>query len=64
MAICFRSADAGATWARANISFEGNTVTETITGIQSSNPQHLTVTTTSGMQWSTEDGGQSWQKQP
>lgn len=60
----FRSADGGATWARANISFEGNTVTETITGIQSSNPQHLTVTTTSGMQWSTEDGGQSWQKQP
>ncbi len=60
----FRSTDAGATWARANINFEGNTVTETITGIQSSDPQHLTVTTASGAQWSSEDGGQSWQKKP
>lgn len=60
----FHSADGGATWAGADITFEGNVVTETITGIQSSDPQHLTVTTASGARWSSEDGGQTWQKKP
>jgi hypothetical protein len=60
----FHSADGGATWARADITFEGIVVTETITGIQSSDPQHLTVTTASGAQWSSEDSGQTWQKKP
>jgi photosystem II stability/assembly factor-like uncharacterized protein len=60
----FHSADGGATWNRAGITFEGNTLTETITGIQLRDPQHLTVTTASGSQWVSEDGGQHWQKQP
>ena len=60
----FHSADGGATWVRANINLEGIVVTETITGIQSSDPQHLTVTTASAAQWSSDDGGQTWQKKP
>lgn len=60
----FHSVDGGATWSRAGINFEGNTVTETITGIQLRDPQHLTVTTASGSQWVSEDGGHNWQKQP
>ena len=60
----YHSIDGGATWARVDINFEGNAVTETITGIQSSDPQHLTITTASGSQWVSEDGGQHWQKQP
>jgi hypothetical protein len=60
----YHSVDAGATWVRIDISFEGTAVTETITGIQSSDPQHVNVTTTSSSQWVSEDGGQHWQKQP
>ena len=60
----FHSVDGGATWSRAGINLDGNTVTETITGIQLRDPQHLTVTTASGSQWVSEDGGQTWQKQP
>ena len=48
MGALFHSADGGATWNRAAINFEGNTVTETIVGIQLRDPQHLTVTTASG----------------
>lgn len=58
----FHSASGGATWTRAALNFNGNT--ETITGIQLHDPQHLTVTTASGSQWVSEDGGQNWQKQP
>jgi len=60
----FHSVDAGATWTRVAIRFAGNTVTETIAAIQAHDPQHLTVTTTSGSGWISEDGGQHWQKQP
>jgi len=60
----FHSVDGGATWNRAGINFEGSTVTETIASIQLRDPQHLTVTTASGAQWVSEDGGQSWQKEP
>jgi photosystem II stability/assembly factor-like uncharacterized protein len=58
----FHSADGGATWNRTGINFEGNTITETITGIQLHDPQHLTVTTASGSQWFSEDGGQHWRQ--
>jgi photosystem II stability/assembly factor-like uncharacterized protein len=60
----FHSADGGATWNRASINSGENTVTETITGIQLRDPQHLTVTTASGSQWVSEDGGENWQKKP
>jgi len=58
----FHSVDGGASWIRVAFNFGGNS--ETITGIQLRDPQHLTVTTASGSQWASEDGGQHWQKQP
>jgi photosystem II stability/assembly factor-like uncharacterized protein len=60
----FHSVDGGATWSRAGINSGENTVTETIVGIQLRDTQHLTVTTASGSEWVSEDGGQSWQKKP
>jgi len=63
-AVLFHSVDRGATWTRVALNFGGNSVTETITGIQLPDPRHLTVTTASGSQWVSEDGGQHWQKQP
>jgi len=60
----FHSADGGATWRRAGISFAGNEVTETITGIQFPDPQHLIISTASGTQWLSEDAGQHWRRNP
>jgi photosystem II stability/assembly factor-like uncharacterized protein len=62
--VLFHSGDGGATWTRTLLSSEGNTITETIIRIQLHDPQHLTVTAASGSQWSSDDGGQAWQKQP
>ncbi|MGA3327172.1 MAG: YCF48-related protein [Terriglobia bacterium] len=56
----FHSVDGGATWTRVALNFGGKS--ETITGIQLHDPQHLTLTTASGSQWVSEDGGQHWQK--
>ncbi len=58
----FHSTDGGATWVQVGIPFEGSTVTETIVHIQLQTPRRLTLTTDSGSQWLTDDGGQHWQK--
>ena len=60
----FHSTDGGANWARVSLNFGGSTVTETITGIEMRDPQHVNVTTASGSQWVSEDAGQNWQKKP
>jgi photosystem II stability/assembly factor-like uncharacterized protein len=60
----FHSLDGGTTWNRVSITVEGNAVTETLTDIQLHDPQHLTVTTTSGSKWASDDGGQHWQRKP
>lgn len=60
----YHSADSGMAWKRVEVNSAGTAVTETIVGIQFSPPQHLSVTTASGGQWSSEDGGQHWQKKP
>jgi hypothetical protein len=60
----FHSVDGGATWKQADFNFEGNAITETIAEIQLRDPQHLSLTTASGSQWVSEDGGQHWQKHP
>jgi hypothetical protein len=60
----YHSVDGGATWTRVALSFGGITVTETLAGIQLHDPQHLTVTTSSGSQWVSEDGGQNWRQKP
>ena len=47
----YHSVDGGATWNRVGINVEGTAVMESITGIQLSTAQHLTVTAASGAQW-------------
>lgn len=59
----FHSADSGATWSRVNID-SGGAVTEDISAIQLHDPQRLTITTTSGAKWASEDSGQHWHQQP
>lgn len=56
----YHSSDGGVNWKRVGLNSGGSTVTETIVGIQLRDPQHLTVSTASGQQWVTEDGGQHW----
>jgi photosystem II stability/assembly factor-like uncharacterized protein len=58
----FHSIDGGLTWTQVGIAFEGNSVNETIVGIQFPDVQHLSVTTSSGSRWVSADGGQHWQK--
>jgi photosystem II stability/assembly factor-like uncharacterized protein len=62
----YHSSDGGAVWTRANLSSGGSPTTETIVAIVSSsrNLQHIIVRTASGEQWTTEDGGQYWQREP
>ena len=60
----YHSIDAGATWKRVAITFDGNTMTETISAIQLHDSQHLAVITSSRSAWVSEDGGLHWQKQP
>lgn len=58
----YHSSDGGVDWQRVNLESGGSSVTETIVGIRFRDPQHLTITTASGEQWVTEDGGQHWQR--
>ena len=62
----YHSSDGGATWKRVYLSSGESPTTETIVGITSGSRdlQHITVRTESGEQWTTEDGGQRWQKEP
>jgi hypothetical protein len=62
----YHSGDGGVIWTRANLSSGGSPTTETIVVITSSSndPQRITVRTVTGEQWTTEDGGQSWQREP
>jgi hypothetical protein len=60
----YHSSDGGVNWRRVNLESGGSSVTETIVGIRVRDPQHLTVTTASGEQWVTEDGGQHWRREP
>jgi photosystem II stability/assembly factor-like uncharacterized protein len=60
----YHSSDGGVNWQRVNLESGGSSVTEAIVGIRVRDPEHLTVTTASGEQWVTEDGGQHWQREP
>jgi len=53
-------------WKRVNLSSGESPTTETIVGITSGSRdlQHIMVRTISGELWSTEDGGQHWQREP
>ena len=62
----YHSSDGGAIWTRVNLSSGGSPTAETIVLIISAlhDPQHVTVMTASGEQWTTEDGGQHWKREP
>jgi hypothetical protein len=62
----YHSSDDGAIWTRVSLSSGGNPTTETIVAIISSTHdlEHITVRTVSGEQWTTDDGGQHWQREP
>jgi len=64
-AALYHSSNGGATWSRANLSSNGNPGSGTIVAIISSprNLEHITIATASGELWTTEDGGQHWQKE-
>jgi photosystem II stability/assembly factor-like uncharacterized protein len=62
----YRSSDGGAIWKRVSLSSDGSPATEAIVTIILSKPdlEHITVRTVSGEWWTTEDGGQHWQREP
>jgi hypothetical protein len=62
----YHSSDGGATWRRANLRSDGNSSTGTIVAIISlpRDLERITIVTASGELWTTEDGGQHWQKEP
>jgi photosystem II stability/assembly factor-like uncharacterized protein len=64
--VLYHSSDGGTMWKRVNLSSGESPTTETIVGITSGSRdlQHITVRTESGELWTTEDGGQHWQREP
>jgi hypothetical protein len=64
--VLYHSSDGGAMWKRVYLSSGESPTTETIVGITSGSRdlQHIMVRTISGEQWTTEDGGQHWQREP
>jgi len=62
----YHSSDGGAMWKRVYLSSGESPGTETIVGITSGSRdlQHIMVRTISGEQWTTDDGGQHWQREP
>ena len=62
----YHSSDGGATWKRFYLNSGESPSTETIVGITSGSRdlQHIMVRTISGEQWTTDDAGQHWQREP
>jgi hypothetical protein len=58
----YHSRDGGANWQRVKLESGGSAISQAVVGIRVRDPQHLTVTTASGEQWVSEDGGQHWQR--
>jgi len=58
----YHSSDGGAIWIGVNLSSGGSPTTSAIVSIvcSSSSPQRITVTSATGEQWTSEDGGQHW----
>jgi len=59
----YHSSDGGNQWARVTPSAGGSLLTGDVVGLGFSDPQHGTVTTSTGERWTTADSGQAWLKQ-
>lgn len=59
----YHSSDGGNQWARVTPSAGGSMLTGDVVGLEFSDPQHGTVTTSTGERWTTADSGQTWLKQ-
>lgn len=59
----YHSSDAGAHWTRVRPTAGDTVLGGDITRISLSDPQHLTITTSSSETWTSADGGQTWRKQ-
>ena len=55
----YHSSNSGSTWKRVNLG-----AAEAIVSIQMLDAQHLTVFTEAGDHWTSEDSGQTWQREP
>lgn len=59
----YHSADDGARWVRVSLTADHAGVTEAIISIDFADPKHVTVVTEAGERWTTQDGGEHWEKQ-
>jgi hypothetical protein len=62
--VLYHSADNGTHWTLVKPSVEGVVLAADITGLHFTDPQHGALTTADGHEWSTADGGRSWQTKP
>ena len=62
--VLYHSADNGTHWTLVKPSVEGVVLAADIASLHFTDPQHGALTTADGQQWSTEDGGRSWQTKP
>jgi len=58
----YHSTDAGQDWTQVHPVAEGEALTADIIGVQFSDPEHGTLTTSTEETWVTSDAGQTWQK--
>jgi len=59
----YHSLDAGANWRRVTIEPDG-AFAQTVVDIQVRDPQHVVLGTSAGQHWASNDGGQTWQREP
>jgi hypothetical protein len=60
--VLYHSSDAGTTWNAVTPTAGGATLTGDVAAIEFSDPQHGKISTSAGETWTTNDGGQTWQK--
>jgi len=58
----YHSIDAGRRWMQVQPSVNGQSLTSDIIGVEFTDPQHGTLTTSASESWATGDGGQTWSK--
>lgn len=59
----YHSMDAGQHWTQVQPAVNGATLSSDITGVEFPDPQHGKITTAQSETWTTDDAGNTWQKQ-